>query len=148
MTAINFPPLCRSGRIFTDFAMCNCFSKNLGLGEASARNGITGVFAGTGYLKFPAKDESGNERIYILQWGQVGNGGSGLTGSATFPIVFPSIFLGGAFGPFDTANGGFSVSFNTRTTSGFTAIFRDVSNATYPHVPARLQTSFYLALGY
>lgn len=126
----------------------NLNPQKVGLGEASARNGITGVFAGTGYLKFPAKDESGNERIYILQWGQVGNGGSGLTGSATFPIVFPSIFLGGAFGPFDTANGGFSVSFNTRTTSGFTAIFRDVSNATYPHVPARLQTSFYLALGY
>ncbi|MGV2151311.1 hypothetical protein ACV80T_19635 [Enterobacter hormaechei] len=33
MTAINSPPLCRGGRIFTDFAMCNCFSKNLGLGE-------------------------------------------------------------------------------------------------------------------
>ncbi|EOZ7330135.1 phage tail protein [Yersinia enterocolitica] len=32
MMAINFPPLCRAGRIFTDFAMCNCFSKNLGLG--------------------------------------------------------------------------------------------------------------------
>ncbi|MDL3954329.1 tail fiber protein, partial [Escherichia coli] len=36
MMAINSPPLCRSGRIFTDFAMCNRFSKNLGLGEGSA----------------------------------------------------------------------------------------------------------------
>ncbi|WP_227675390.1 phage tail protein [Klebsiella sp. WP3-S18-ESBL-05] len=36
MTAINSPPLCRDGRIFTDFAMCNRFSKNLGLGEGSA----------------------------------------------------------------------------------------------------------------
>ncbi|WP_235426016.1 phage tail protein [Erwinia tracheiphila] len=36
MTAINSPPLCRGGRIFTDFAMCNRFSKNLGLGEGSA----------------------------------------------------------------------------------------------------------------
>jgi hypothetical protein len=36
MTAINFPPLHRGGRIFADFAMCNCFSKNLGLGEGSA----------------------------------------------------------------------------------------------------------------
>ncbi|MGL3182869.1 hypothetical protein ACSVGK_30875, partial [Klebsiella pneumoniae] len=35
MTAINSPPLCRGGRIFTDFAMCNRFSKNLGLGDAS-----------------------------------------------------------------------------------------------------------------
>ncbi|MBM7145525.1 hypothetical protein, partial [Enterobacter hormaechei] len=33
MTAINSPPLCRGGRIFTDFAMCNRFSINLGLGE-------------------------------------------------------------------------------------------------------------------
>ncbi|WP_439231711.1 phage tail protein [Klebsiella pneumoniae] len=36
MTAINSPPLCCGGRIFTDFARCNCFSKNLGLGEGSA----------------------------------------------------------------------------------------------------------------
>ncbi|MTH48596.1 gp53-like domain-containing protein [Intestinirhabdus alba] len=36
MTAINFPPLCRGRRIFADFAMCNCFSKNLGLGADSA----------------------------------------------------------------------------------------------------------------
>nr|WP_242462316.1 phage tail protein [Citrobacter freundii] len=36
MTAINSPPLCRGGRIFTDFAMCNRFSKNLGLGDGSA----------------------------------------------------------------------------------------------------------------
>ncbi|WP_233422828.1 tail fiber protein [Enterobacter asburiae] len=36
MTAINSPPLSRGGRIFTDFAMCNRFSKNLGLGEGSA----------------------------------------------------------------------------------------------------------------
>ncbi|WP_370989629.1 hypothetical protein, partial [Enterobacter roggenkampii] len=34
MTAINSPPLCRGGRIFTDFAMCNRFSKNLGLPES------------------------------------------------------------------------------------------------------------------
>ncbi|MWF90687.1 hypothetical protein GQE97_09810 [Escherichia coli] len=38
MTAINSPPLCRGGRIFTDFAMCNRFSKNLGLGEAAKRD--------------------------------------------------------------------------------------------------------------
>ncbi|HHH0562226.1 TPA: hypothetical protein ACPZOD_002985, partial [Yersinia enterocolitica] len=40
MTAINFPPLCRSGRIFTDFAMCNCFSKNLGLGDAAKMDDV------------------------------------------------------------------------------------------------------------
>ncbi|EJG8541506.1 hypothetical protein M2D44_12770 [Klebsiella pneumoniae] len=42
MTAINSPPLCCGGRIFTDFAMCNCFSKNLGLGEAAKRDVGTG----------------------------------------------------------------------------------------------------------
>ncbi|MFP8706579.1 phage tail protein, partial [Enterobacter asburiae] len=36
MTAINSPPLHYVGRIFADFARCNCFSKNLGLGEGSA----------------------------------------------------------------------------------------------------------------
>ncbi|OVZ94288.1 hypothetical protein CBW54_01660 [Yersinia kristensenii] len=36
MTAINSPPLCRGGRIFTDFAMCNRFSKNLGIRESNA----------------------------------------------------------------------------------------------------------------
>ncbi|HFL4395310.1 TPA: hypothetical protein ACG31B_001028 [Escherichia coli] len=42
MTAINSPPLCRGGRIFTDFAMCNRFSKNLDLKEAAKRDVGTG----------------------------------------------------------------------------------------------------------
>ncbi|MCC9336683.1 hypothetical protein LN403_26455, partial [Enterobacter hormaechei subsp. steigerwaltii] len=66
MTAINSPPLCCGGRIFTDFAMCNCFSKNLGLGEAAKRNVGTGAnqipdmgsftlsVSGTGYQKLPS----------------------------------------------------------------------------------------------
>ncbi|HFF9119284.1 phage tail protein [Hafnia alvei] len=54
MTAINFPPLCRSGRIFTDFAMCNCFSKNLGLPEVSA-NGKNFVSDG-GHRRITAGD--------------------------------------------------------------------------------------------
>ncbi|HHH6391739.1 TPA: phage tail protein [Escherichia coli] len=40
MTAINSPPLCCGGRIFTDFAMCNCFSKNLRLGAGAPPIGI------------------------------------------------------------------------------------------------------------
>ncbi|WP_448875442.1 hypothetical protein [Enterobacter hormaechei] len=48
MTAINSPPLCCGGRIFTDFAICNCFSKNLGLGEAkyvtSRGSNVNGVW--------------------------------------------------------------------------------------------------------
>ncbi|MDL4477776.1 hypothetical protein [Enterobacter hormaechei] len=43
MTAINSPPLCRGGRIFTDFAMCNRFSKNLGLKGAAKREVGTGA---------------------------------------------------------------------------------------------------------
>ena len=45
MTAINSPPLCRGGRVFTDFTMCNCFSKNLQLGEAAKRD--VGTTVGT-----------------------------------------------------------------------------------------------------
>ncbi|QLO90670.1 phage tail protein [Enterobacter sp. RHBSTW-00975] len=119
----------------------------LGLGNAASRNGITGLLSGSGYLKIPFLNGA-TERTFILQWGSVSNSGSGTTGSATFPIVFPSAIIGGAFGPLDTENGGFSVSFSTRSVSGFTAIFRDVSNAPYPHVPTRLQSSTYLVFGY
>ncbi|WP_423739541.1 gp53-like domain-containing protein [Enterobacter cloacae] len=119
----------------------------VGLGNAASRNGITGLLSGSGYLKIPFLNGV-TERTFILQWGAVSNGGSGTTGSATFPIVFPSAIIGGAFGPLDTENGGFSVSFSTRSVSGFTAIFRDVSNAPYPHVPTRLQSSTYFVLGY
>jgi len=119
----------------------------LGMSDASKRNGITGALSGSGYIKIPLLIGS-VERVFIIQWGTVSNGGSGLSGSTTFPVVFPSAFLGGSFGPFDTENGGFSVSFNQRTNSGFTAIFRDVSNSSYPHVPNRLQTTSYLVYGY
>ena len=69
MTAINFPPLSRGGRIFTDFAMCNCFSKNLGLKEAAKREVGTGAnqipdmnsfTSGTGWQKLPGG--------LIIQW--------------------------------------------------------------------------------
>ncbi|URR06901.1 gp53-like domain-containing protein [Enterobacter roggenkampii] len=62
MTAINFPPLHHGGRIFADFAMCNCFSKNLGLKEAAKREVGTGVgqipdmsafTSGPGWVRFP-----------------------------------------------------------------------------------------------
>ncbi|EAW6583369.1 hypothetical protein FGH87_06420 [Salmonella enterica] len=38
--AINFPPLHHGRRIFADFAMCNCFSKNLRLGAGAPPIGI------------------------------------------------------------------------------------------------------------
>ncbi|WP_246858290.1 gp53-like domain-containing protein [Enterobacter hormaechei] len=97
MMAINFPPICRGGRIFTDFAMCNCFSKNLGLKEAAKRDVGTGAnqvpdmnnFASSlgfnGYQKLPSG--------LLIQWGAFSvNGTSGAVGSAdvTFPIAFPT----------------------------------------------------------
>ncbi|WP_165501943.1 phage tail protein [Kosakonia quasisacchari] len=121
--------------------------KNLGLGAAAERNGITGSVADAGYLKFPMKD--GNTiRTVILQWGTVSNGGTGVTGATTYPIVFPGGILGGLLTGLDTTNGGFSASFGPRDVTGFTATFRDVSNAAYPHVPTRLQTATYWMMGY
>ncbi|EQA7820965.1 gp53-like domain-containing protein [Enterobacter kobei] len=84
----------------------------------------------------------------IIQWGNVSNGGSGATGNAQLPIAFPKAFLAGALGPLDTVNGGFSASFATRSLTEFTAVFRDVSNAPYPHIPVRLQSSSYIAIGF
>ncbi|MDU3230063.1 MAG: hypothetical protein E7B00_02250 [Citrobacter koseri] len=99
MTAINSPPLCRGGRIFTDFAMCNCFSKNLGLGEAAKRNVGAGAnqipdmnsfgnsLATTGYQKIPGG--------LIIQWGATATGSTGAT--VTLPTAFNS-WIGGCVG--------------------------------------------------
>jgi hypothetical protein len=94
MTAINSPPLCRGGRIFTDFAMCNCFSKNLGLGTAATKNVGTGTnqlpdmgtFAATkavvGYQKLPSG--------LIIQWASADSTASQISGSVSLPTSFPS----------------------------------------------------------
>ncbi|MDL2157598.1 phage tail protein [Escherichia coli] len=90
MMAINSPPLCRSGRIFTDFAMCNRFSKNLGLGEAAKRDVGTGdnqipdmgAFAsGSGWFRLPGG--------YIAQFGTF-SGNTTRFISGHFPIPFPN----------------------------------------------------------
>ncbi|MGV1724257.1 gp53-like domain-containing protein [Escherichia coli] len=90
MTAINSPPLCRGGRIFTDFAMCNRFSKNLGLKEAAKREVGTGTnqipdmgaFAsGTGWFKLPSG--------HIVQFGTY-SGNTTRFISGNFPIPFPT----------------------------------------------------------
>lgn len=86
------------------------------------------------------------ERELIIQWGSVSNGGSGASGNAQLPIAFPKAFLAGAFGPLDTINGGFSTPFATRSMTELTAVFCDVSNAPYPHIPVRLQSSSYIAI--
>ncbi|HDK0319163.1 TPA: hypothetical protein PRT52_003918 [Escherichia coli] len=117
------------------------------LGGAAKLSAATGVLSGSGYIKIPLLVGT-TERIFILQWGSISNGGAGISGSATYPIVFPNAAIGGAFGPLDTENGGFCVTFSTKNLSGFTAVFRDVSNAVYPHVPTRLQSSTYIVLGY
>ena len=93
MTAINFPPLCRSGRIFTDFAMCNCFSKNLGLKEAAKRD------VGTGANQLPDMSSfqsilstSGYQRLpggIIIQWG-LAPAPVGVASQKSYPITFPN----------------------------------------------------------
>ncbi|MET6407409.1 phage tail protein [Enterobacter hormaechei] len=116
----------------------------LRLGEGAKLPAATGTLATPGWITLPL---SGG-RDLIIQWGIVTNGGSGISGNAQLPIAFPKYFLGGAFGPFDTSNGGFSVSFATRSLTEFAAVFRDVSNAPYPHIPVRLQSSSYIAIGF
>lgn len=119
----------------------------LGLGEASDRSGILGLISAGGYLKIPLS-EAGKQKILILQWGTVSNSGAGTVGEATYPIAFPSGILSGLLTGADTINGGFTASFGPRSTIGFSAVFRDVSNAPYPHIPTRLQTACYIMLGY
>ncbi|HHH0288228.1 TPA: hypothetical protein ACPZMX_002772 [Yersinia enterocolitica] len=95
MTAINSPPLSRGGRIFTDFAICNCFSKNLGLGTAALRD------VGTGENQIP--DMSAFSYLItgvgqpgytflpnglLLQWGTILPSASDI--STSFPILFPT----------------------------------------------------------
>ncbi|QPB34759.1 phage tail protein [Citrobacter amalonaticus] len=89
MMAINSPPLCRSGRIFTDFAMCNRFSKNLQLGEAAKRD------VGTGENQIPDMSSFGSGSGWsqlpngkLLQWGTYT--GSATSGTINFPVPFPS----------------------------------------------------------
>ncbi|AMA06011.1 hypothetical protein ACJ69_21425 [Enterobacter asburiae] len=99
MTAINSPPLCRGGRIFTDFAMCNRFSKNLGLGEAAKMAAATGSLSASGWLKIPI---AGGASV-ILQWGKVAltatlNSGAAVKGydgvtAFNYPISFPNAAL-------------------------------------------------------
>lgn len=92
MTAINSPPLCSGGRIFTDSAMCNRFSKNLGLGTAATKNVGNGAnqiptmanfTSGPGWMKFPDGT--------IMQFG------TNIAGQISFPttINFPVPFTSG-----------------------------------------------------
>ncbi|EMT0879977.1 hypothetical protein WMB67_002064 [Enterobacter hormaechei] len=86
MTAINSPPLCCGGRIFTDFAMCNSFSKNLGLKDIALSGVGTGLLGSAGYVKIPLIID-GTKQIFILQWGLAAEG-SQLT--VTYPTAFPN----------------------------------------------------------
>ncbi|HGB9874961.1 TPA: hypothetical protein ACIYYL_003884 [Escherichia coli] len=142
MTAINSPPLCRGGRIFTDFAMCNCFSKNLGLGEAAKRevgtgtnqlpdmSGFTRNLVNNGWQKFPGG--------LVIQWGMGGMPVGVLSGDVTFPIAFPS----NVFAILATDTGGASVPYGTtnRSKTGFTLTRTSSSGAGNVN-------GFYLAIG-
>ncbi len=142
MTAINSPPLCRGGRIFTDFAMCNRFSKNLGLGEAAKRDvgtsanqipdmsGFTRNLVNNGWQKFPGG--------LVIQWGMGGMPAGVLTGDVTFPIAFPST----VFAILATDTGGASLPYGTtnRSKTGFTLTRTSTSGAGNVN-------GFYLAIG-
>ena len=79
MTAISSAPLCRGRRIFTDFAMCNCFSKNLGLGDGSGRLINVRTFASSGtYIP-----TSGTKKIRIRITGGGGAGGGAAASTVT-----------------------------------------------------------------
>ncbi|QMA20119.1 gp53-like domain-containing protein [Citrobacter sp. RHBSTW-00053] len=87
MTAINSPPLCCGGRIFTDFAMCNCFSKNLGLGEIALAGVMSAVLSDVGRLTLPVII-NGARREVLIQWGQMLCSNLAATTTA-FPVPFP-----------------------------------------------------------
>ncbi|MGP7782394.1 gp53-like domain-containing protein, partial [Klebsiella pneumoniae] len=130
------------GRIFTDFTMCNCFSKNLGLGEAAKRevgtgtnqlpdmSGFTRNLVNNGWQKFPGG--------LVIQWGMGGMPAGVLTGDVTFPIAFPST----VFAILATDTGGASVPYGTtnRSKTGFTLTRTSSSGAGNVN-------GFYLAIG-
>ncbi|HHG2688271.1 TPA: hypothetical protein ACPVG8_003803 [Escherichia coli] len=107
MTAINSPPLHYVGRIFADFARCNCFSKNLGLGEIASAADITAgtqkklVDAAGLNSYFPARgfNTAGYIRIpnqpggLILQWGPVPAIPAGGSIVVTYGFAYPNGFL-------------------------------------------------------
>lgn len=71
-----------------------------------------GVESANGYAAFPFKDaSSGVLRSLIIQWGV---GASGSTGSATFPIAFPSACVGATI--IDAIATNFAVTGKTTTT--------------------------------
>lgn len=77
MTAINSPPLCCGGRIFTDFATCNSFSKNLGLGDGSGRLINIRVFTSSG--TYIPNSETKKIRVRIIGGGGAGGGAAAST---------------------------------------------------------------------
>ncbi|HGC8077006.1 TPA: hypothetical protein ACI1IU_001405 [Yersinia enterocolitica] len=100
MTAINSPPLSRGGRIFTDFAICNCFSKNLGLAEAGNTSGKLALIGNAktdtnkcAVIVKTGSNANGKYRIWsdgsIDMWG---NGIANVNGDAlvNYPIALPA----------------------------------------------------------
>ncbi|WP_449540577.1 gp53-like domain-containing protein [Enterobacter ludwigii] len=147
MTAINFPPLCRSGRIFTDFAMCNCFSKNLGLKEAAKRDVGAGAnqlpdmssFASSlgfnGYQKLPSG--------LIIQWGAFNvNATSGAVGTTdiTFPIAFPAAFR--------HLSALMSTNDPSQRFTGFDFGNTNTTKARFTYVSPTSNSIYWLAIGY
>jgi hypothetical protein len=72
--------------------MCNCFSKNLGLGDISATGVATGSMGETGYAIFPMMI-GGTRKTLIMQWGVMTSLRSGGTVDINLPIAFPTMVM-------------------------------------------------------
>lgn len=73
--------------------MCNCFSKNLQLGEAAKRDVGTGTNQIPDMSSFAGGPASGYQKLpggLIIQWGVSGASSSTGQATATFPIAFPN----------------------------------------------------------
>ena len=130
--------------------MCNCFSKNLRLGEAAELAAATTSTGINGWLKIPTK----NNVDIILQWGRVTVTASLVSttmfdGSTTFnyPIAFPTAAISGLATPLDSSE----TSIETATAfAGRTSASVRIGGAsikTNPTGTLEMAASF-LAIGY
>ncbi|MCM7141097.1 hypothetical protein [Enterobacter kobei] len=149
MTAINSPPLCRGGRIFTDFAMCNCFSKNLGLGELAKT---------PRFLVSKGENANGWYEIYSDGFKRVGQSWSSPlaipTPASGVRVNYPISFTSKLSGLFVTENGNTSNALEIANPAaigltGFNMATMEVTLGSSPTTSyGSTFTGFYVAEGY
>ncbi|MCT8438914.1 hypothetical protein [Klebsiella pneumoniae] len=133
--------------------MCNCFSKNLGLGELSIAGVSGGSLATSGYITIPMII-SGERRVLYIQWG----GFTGTTGGSsdngvvyetsnitvTWPVTFPNAV-------FQVITGGSSDVSGAGQQEMAWSLDKTKTNGTFGfqcRTPNALMTGSYLAIGY